>query len=153
MLLRPAAQALRQPALWPAAACFAKRISLIAGGTGITPCWQVIRAVCSDPEDDTQVALIYANQTVDDILLRPELEALAAARPSNFRLWYTCDRGLPEDWAHGTGHINLEMISDHLLAPGPESIVAMCGPPGMIKFACLPNLEKLGHAPEAMIQF
>jgi NAD(P)H-flavin reductase len=99
------------------------------------------------------VALIYANQTVGDILLREELEAMAAARPSNFHLWYTCDRELPMDWAYGTGHINLKMISDHLLPPGPDSIVAMCGPPGMIKHACLPNLEKLGHAPKAMIQF
>lgn len=37
----------------PAAA--AKRISLIAGGTGITPCFQVIRAICEDPEDTTLV--------------------------------------------------------------------------------------------------
>lgn len=33
----------------------ASHISLIAGGTGITPCWQVIRAVCEDPEDTTKV--------------------------------------------------------------------------------------------------
>jgi hypothetical protein len=45
------------------------------------------------------------------------------------------------------------MIREQLLAPGPDSIVAMCGPPGMIQFACLPNLEKVGHAPEALIQF
>lgn len=28
---------------------------MMAGGTGITPCWQVVRAVCEDPEDTTQV--------------------------------------------------------------------------------------------------
>lgn len=40
----------------PAAASAShRRISLIAGGTGITPCWQIIRTVTDDPEDDTQV--------------------------------------------------------------------------------------------------
>lgn len=36
-----------------------RRISLIAGGTGITPCWQIIRTVTDDPEDDTQVSFAY----------------------------------------------------------------------------------------------
>lgn len=35
--------------------CCCRRISLIAGGTGITPCWQIIRTVTDDPEDETQV--------------------------------------------------------------------------------------------------
>lgn len=38
-----------------------------------------------------QVALLYANQSEDDILLREQLEALAA-KHSNFKLWYTVDR-------------------------------------------------------------
>lgn len=33
-----------------------RRISLIAGGTGITPCWQVIRTITDNPEDDTEVS-------------------------------------------------------------------------------------------------
>jgi nitrate reductase (NAD(P)H) len=48
----------------------AKRISLIAGGTGITPCYQVIKAVLKDGGDGTQLALLYANQSEDDILIR-----------------------------------------------------------------------------------
>ncbi len=34
-----------------------RSISLIAGGTGITPCWQVLRTVLADPEDTTKVSL------------------------------------------------------------------------------------------------
>lgn len=70
----------------------AKHINLIAGGTGITPCWQVIRTVIDDPEDTTQVRLLYANQCEDDILLREHLEELAAEHPDKFKLWYTLDR-------------------------------------------------------------
>ena len=51
---------------------------------------QVINAVLKDPEDTTEMALIYANQTADDILLREDLEALAAKHP-NFKVWHTSE--------------------------------------------------------------
>jgi NAD(P)H-flavin reductase len=38
-------------------------------------------------------------------------------------------------------------------AAGDDTICCLCGPPPMIKFACLPNLEKLGYKQEACIQF
>ena len=40
----------------------AKQVGLIAGGTGITPMLQIIRAILKDEEDDTQVSLLFANQ-------------------------------------------------------------------------------------------
>jgi Oxidoreductase NAD-binding domain len=51
-------------------------------------CLQVLKAVLKDASDTTQLALLYANQTPDDVLLREELDALAAAH-TNFRVWYT----------------------------------------------------------------
>jgi nitrate reductase (NAD(P)H) len=63
----------------------ARGFSMIAGGTGITPCYQVIKAVLKDPEDTTQLSLLYANQTEDDILLREELDELAA-KHSNLKV-------------------------------------------------------------------
>jgi cytochrome-b5 reductase len=38
------------------------------------------------------VALLYANQTESDILLREELEEAASQHPDRLRLWYTVDR-------------------------------------------------------------
>lgn len=98
--------------------------------------------------------LVFANRSVDDILLRSELDALAAARPDVFSVYYTVDAaGAPPDWRYGARRVDEAMLSEHLLAPGDGSIVAMCGPPGMIEHACLPALARLGHAPEALIQF
>lgn len=99
-----------------------------------------------------QVALVYANRYEEDILLREELDAYAAAHPGRFSVWYTLDQP-PADWAFSTGHINEEMLQQHLLPAGPDSIACLCGPPGMIKFACLPNLAKMGYSEESMIQF
>lgn len=36
---------------------------MVAGGTGITPMFQVIRAICEDDGDLTRASLIYAGRT------------------------------------------------------------------------------------------
>lgn len=57
------------------------------------------------------------------------------------------------DWAFSTGFIDEDKIRERLFPAGSDTICVLCGPPPMIKFACLPNLEKLGYAPEQCIQF
>ncbi|KAL7516059.1 hypothetical protein ACHAWX_001121 [Stephanocyclus meneghinianus] len=124
----------------------AKHFGMIAGGTGITPMLQIMNAVLRDePNSDITVSLIYANQTEDDILVRKELEECVEKYPSRFKLHYTLDRP-PVNWKHSTGFITKEMIQTHLpmCASDGSTQILMCGPPPMIKFACIPNLEALG---------
>jgi len=124
-----------------------KQVSMIAGGTGITPMLQLIRAVFRDEDDKTELSLLFANQSEDDILLRKELEEVRDEHPDRFKLWYTVDRA-KEDWEYSTGFINAEMIEKALFPPSPDNLVLLCGPPPMINFACLPNLDKLGYPQE-----
>ncbi|KAG9994756.1 hypothetical protein KCU78_g18278, partial [Aureobasidium melanogenum] len=67
---------------------YAKKIGMVAGGTGITPHYQLIRSICEDRTDTTEVSLVYANRTEDDILLRSELDAWAKAYPKNLKVHY-----------------------------------------------------------------
>lgn len=129
-----------------------KRVSMIAGGTGITPMLQLIQAIFRNEDDKTELALIFANQTEDDILLREELEKMAGERPQQFKLWYTIDKP-KEGWTYSSGYINDEMMKEHLFAPSDDHIVLMCGPPPMINFACIPNLEKLGFNEKQWFSF
>eukprot|EP00591_Stephanopyxis_turris_P009155 CAMPEP_0195509070 /NCGR_PEP_ID=MMETSP0794_2-20130614/2102_1 /TAXON_ID=515487 /ORGANISM="Stephanopyxis turris, Strain CCMP 815" /LENGTH=335 /DNA_ID=CAMNT_0040636191 /DNA_START=94 /DNA_END=1101 /DNA_ORIENTATION=+ len=139
----------------------ANHIGMIAGGTGITPIMQVVTAIFRDEKDTTTtMSVLYANQTEDDILLRSELETLAAKYPKRFSIHYTLDRP-PKDWKYSTGFINEEMINKHCLMNGSKKCdgvghatqIFMCGPPPMIKFACLPNLEKLSFTDEDWFSF
>nr|CAI5817148.1 unnamed protein product [Callosobruchus analis] len=130
----------------------AKQVNLIAGGVGITPILQLIRHVVKDPEDKTKMALLFANQTEKDILLRDELEDVAKKFPDRFKFWYTLDRA-DEGWKYSQGFIDETMIKEHLYPASPETLTLMCGPPPMIKFACMPNLEKLGHDPDRCIAY
>ena len=57
------------------------------------------------------------------------------------------------EWAYSKGFVNEDMVQERLFPAGPDTIAVMCGPPPMIKFACLPNLEKVGYASERCISF
>ena len=126
---------------------FIFQVVMVAGGTGITPMLQLIRAIAKDPRDKTKVSLLYANQTEKDILLREELEEVAKKHPDQVKLWYTIDTA-SEGWKYSTGFVNDDMISKQMFPPSPDTIVLMCGPPPMINYACTPNLDKLGYDPK-----
>ncbi|KAF4434173.1 putative NADH cytb-reductase [Fusarium austroafricanum] len=108
-----------------------KKIGMIAGGTGITPMFQVIRAICEHDRDLTEVSLIYANRTEQDILLRKELDTFARRYPKNFKVYYLLDQP-PADWKFGKGYVTPELMKEKLPAPSLDSKVFLCGPPGMV---------------------
>lgn len=124
-----------------------KKINMIAGGSGITPMLQLVTEVLKRTGDDTQLALLYANQSEQDILLRDDLDVLAAKHQEQFKAWYTVDRA-SESWKFSVGFVNDKMIQDNLFPPSADTITLMCGPPPMINFACLPSLEKLNYDKE-----
>ncbi|KFP11055.1 NADH-cytochrome b5 reductase 3, partial [Egretta garzetta] len=129
-----------------------KYVGMIAGGTGITPMLQIIRAIIKDKDDPTICHLLFANQTEKDILLRFELEEIQVQNPGRFKCWYTLDRA-PENWDYSQGFVNEEMIRDHLPPPQNDVLILMCGPPPMIQYACIPNLEKVGYTKDMRFSF
>jgi cytochrome-b5 reductase len=125
-----------------------RKIGMVAGGTGITPMLQVIRAVLKDPKDETELWLMFGNQTEEDILLRHELERIPKHR---LHLFYTLDRP-PADWKHGTGFVTEEMCRKHLPPAGEDTMIFMCGPPLMIK-SVQDHLLKLGLSEKDFFAF
>ncbi|KAK9766352.1 Nitrate reductase [NADH] 1 [Basidiobolus ranarum] len=123
----------------------AKNFAMIAGGTGLTPMLQLIRAILNDPSDKTKISLLFANKSEEDILLRDELERLSDKHPEQLKVWYTIDETYLSEWPYSTGFITYEMIRNHLPKPAEDTVVLMSGPPPMLKFTCIPNLEKLGY--------
>ena len=128
-----------------------RRLGLIAGGTGITPMYQILNEILKEqtsivPNErvDIQIWLLFANQTEQDILLRDELEQLANTSDNRLKVWYTVDRD-SDGWKYSKGFINETMLVEHMPPPGDDTLICICGPPPMIKFACIPNLEKLGY--------
>ncbi|CCM00952.1 uncharacterized protein FIBRA_02999 [Fibroporia radiculosa] len=108
-------------------------LGMIAGGTGITPMLQIIRAALKNPNDTTRVNLIYANVNFEDILLKKELDELAEKHKDRFKVYYVLNNP-PDNWAGGVGFVSKAQIETHM--PAPSSLndikVLLCGPPPMI---------------------
>lgn len=128
-------------------------IGMIAGGTGLTPMLQVVQAVLRNPSDHTKMYLLLANQTEGDILCREELERYARIHSGRFQIFYTVDRTPEKGWKGFKGFITKEMISECLPTAAEGVQIFMCGPSPMIKFACLPNLEKCGFKENQLFTF
>ncbi|KAF9617860.1 hypothetical protein IFM89_039054 [Coptis chinensis] len=107
-----------------------KHIGMIAGGSGITPMLQIIEAILKNPDDNTKVSLVYANLSPDDILLKEKLDILSASHP-NFKIFYTVDNP-SKNWRGGAGHISQDMILKGLPSPDEDSLILVCGPPGLM---------------------
>ncbi|KAK9162181.1 hypothetical protein Syun_003083 [Stephania yunnanensis] len=124
---------------------FAKKLAMLAGGTGITPIYQVMQAILKDPEDDTEMYVVYANRTEDDILLREELDAWAEKYSERVKVWYVVEQK-KEGWKYSVGYVTEQVLREHVPGGGGGDVLALaCGPPPMIQFAVTPNLEKLGY--------
>jgi cytochrome-b5 reductase len=115
---------------------------MIAGGTGITPMYQVIRASCEDAKDQAALSLAYSNQTGADILLREELDAFARKFICKFKVWHILGN-VPEGCQYGKGLVAKEHIKERLLPPISWAKLQLCGSPGTID-AMKKNLAELG---------
>ncbi|KAL0383306.1 UNVERIFIED_CONTAM: NADH--cytochrome reductase 1 [Sesamum calycinum] len=128
-----------------------RAFGMLAGGSGITPMFQVARAILENPSDQTKVHLIYANVTYDDILLKDELDSLAKNYPQRFKVYYVLNQP-PEVWNGGVGFVSKEMIQAQCPPPASDIQILRCGPPPMNK-AMAAHLDALGYTAAMQFQF
>lgn len=140
-------------------------IALLAGGTGITPMYQLVRSIFSNPNDNTKVTLVFGNVTEKDILLKQELAELENKYPQRFRAFYVLDNP-PKGWAGGSGFITKDLLKTVLPEPKSDNIkIFVCGPPGLMKSISGPkvspkdqgeltgSLKDLGYSKDQVYKF
>jgi len=120
-----------------------QHIGMIAGGSGVTPMWQIINAIHKGrPTDTTEVDFIFANVNDTDILMKKQLDAIAA-KDKRIRIHYVLNNP-PEGWKGYTGFVTPEIIKKVFPGPAAENKVLICGPPPMVK-AMKTATEELGY--------
>jgi len=122
------------------------RLTMVAGGTGITPMYQIIRTVLADPSDKTQMKLLYASRSVGEILLRRELDQLSAAHPEQLQVQYLVEDGggadsnsVGDPGGVAVGMVDASAVQKFVPPPKTQgAAVLVCGPPGMMQYLCGP---------------
>ncbi|KAL0044059.1 hypothetical protein WJX82_006473 [Trebouxia sp. C0006] len=127
-----------------------RAIGMLAGGTGVTPMYQVANAILKNPADKTDITLLFANVSADDILIEEELTNLQALSPQ-FKVHYVLNKP-PPGWTGAEGFISSELIKKHFPPPGEGVKILRCGPLPMNK-AMKAHLDALGYTPEMQFEF
>lgn len=123
-----------------------KQVSLALGGTGITPGFSLIARAMLTESDRTEIRVVYANQTENDILLKEELDRFEKDSNGRVEIAHVLDSPR-EDWKGLKGLVNKDTIHEHLFAPDEDSVMLLCGPPGLIQKTVLPVVQDWGYKP------
>jgi nitrate reductase (NAD(P)H) len=125
------------------------KVSLVLGGSGITPGYALIARILNEEGDGTQLRVIDANKSEADILMREEMDEFQQKHKEQFRICHVLSHP-NEEWKGLKGHVDKDVIRENMFAPdgGKESVVFLCGPPGMIQKAALPALKDWGYEEE-----
>lgn len=133
---------------------------MVAGGSGITPVLQIASAMLRNPRDNTRISLIYANTSVDDILMKEHLDLLERQYPNRFRVWYTVSQdprnsGNPMysyEWKYSVGRVSKSMFNKRLPQASSNSVVIHCGPKAMMD-TVNKLLREMGYPEERVIEY
>ncbi|HSK16397.1 MAG TPA: ferredoxin reductase [Gaiellaceae bacterium] len=120
-------------------------LRLVAGGSGIVPLMAMLRqrAVTGS---QAPAALLYSARSLEDVLYREELEALAAA-PEGPAVALTLTRSRPPGWTGYDRRVDGPMLAEALGPPDPAATMYVCGPTSFVETASAALVE-LGHSPE-----
>jgi len=110
---------------------FVRSFVMICGGSGITPIYQVFRAVMQNPEDPTKCTILDGNRLLEDILCKEQLDALAEANPGRCKILHTLTKP-PDDWKGLRGRITGQLVQEHCVKD-KDTLVLLCGPEAMEK--------------------
>jgi len=116
------------------------KVSLILGGSGLTPGYQLLARILKSKDDKTEVRVVDANKTEDDILLRKDMDQLAKDHEKQFKIAHVLSHPRSKEWKGLSGHVNEDIIKQNCFPPDGGAAAFLCGPPAMIQKAALPAL-------------
>src|SRR3954471_3643790 len=120
-------------------------LCLIGGGSGVVPLMAMLRhrerAGVRAP-----TTLLLSSRSVDDVIYRDELEALAA-RQDGLTVHHTLTREQPPGWTDYGRRIDDAMLADVVVPFGEAQRTYVCGPTALVEVVA-DGLVRLGLAPD-----
>ena len=127
-----------------------KKFVMICAGSGITPIFQVFRAVMQDRDDPTLCTVLDGNRLVEDILCKDELDALVKGNEHKAKVLYTLTRA-PEGWEGLKGRVDGQLVARHC-ERDEGTLVLVCGPEALER-SILEGLRGMGWGDEQLLFF
>jgi ferredoxin-NADP reductase len=115
---------------------------MIAGGSGIVPFRSMARHWAAGART-VPARLVYSARTLDEVIYRDELSALAG--DPRFGLQLALTRSWPDDWQGHRGRVDGALL-DSLAPAAARPLVYVCGPTGFVE-AIAEALVGAGHDP------
>ena len=119
----------------------AGNIVLIAGGSGITPIFSILKYYLK--HTSANVILIHANRTKDDVIFKNSLAYMEQLFKHRFIIW-NCFSGAADEKSHHAENVIKERLSKLLLKKLLKTLLAdklnqaayfMCGPSGLLQMS------------------
>jgi cytochrome-b5 reductase len=108
-------------------------ITLIAGGAGITPIYQLLVGILNNPEDKTRITLVFGVNSDADVLLREEFQDFEQRFPGRFKAVYTVSNPIDHS-PFRKGYVTKELLEEvGVEAEKKDTKVFLCGPPAFEK--------------------
>ena len=117
-------------------------VLLVAGGSGVVPLMSMARARARD-RSSTPMRLLFSSRTLEDVIYREELEALAG---NGFEVVHTLTREQPPDWSGYSRRIDDDLLRDVAWPAADEPKVFVCGSTRFVD-AGADGLVRLGYDP------
>jgi len=139
-----------------------KNVCFIAGGSGITPLLQIVRASLAAKKEQSNLYLVFANKTPGDILMKSYLDNLSKTNP-NFKIKYLVENQVQPSMVEG--RVTKDLLKSFFPAPSEDVKVYVCGPDPMmaaISGTKAPDrsqgelsgfLKELGYKPDQVFKY
>jgi len=99
---------------------------LVAGGSGMAPLMAMLRHRERNA-NRTPATLLYSSRTLEDIIYRQELDAMAR-RDLGLRVVHTLTRQQPVGWTGRRGRIDRALLAETCFPPAQKPKIFVCGP-------------------------
>lgn len=112
-----------------------QHFTMICGGSGVTPIYQVLRAVTEDPADKTECVVLDGNRLEEDILCRKELDDMVGHAKDRTRLIHSLSQPT-ESWKGRRGRMDDALFEEEAgrkVDCQKDTMILICGPEALEK--------------------
>ncbi|MDB5273790.1 MAG: flavodoxin reductase (ferredoxin-NADPH reductase) family 1 [Chitinophagaceae bacterium] len=103
-----------------------RQFFFIAAGSGITPCYSLIKTILASGTD--QVTLIYSNKSEEDTIFLHDLTELEKAYPDRFAIRFLYSNRFSVYHSRLSKWLLLQLLQEHLRVSKEQAFFYLCGP-------------------------